>query len=137
MSGEQKKSLAFPLSIASQLTLSLTIVNQDEQIQSYQYTDFRFAWCSFLMVYRCLLQNNSGLFIKTITLIFNHVHSLKSTNINNSFVCVCVEEGEKSCHILFNVKVLSVLGGEIKLSEQILPWRSVLNRKICYCITIY
>ena len=49
------------------------------------------------------------------------------------FLCVCVKKGGKeNYHILFNVRALSVLGREIKLSEQIWPWRRVLHGKIYY-----
>jgi hypothetical protein len=64
------------------------------------------------MVSRHLLQNNLCLFIKTITLIFNHAHSLRATNISN-----ILRAGEN--YILFCEKILSIFGEETKPKEQI------------------
>jgi hypothetical protein len=132
-----KEVISLPLSTCHQLILLLSLFWVNMNKFRVTNTDFRVVRFSFPMVCRCLLQSNLCLFIKTITLIFNHVHSLRSTNISNS-VCVCVlKKEEKKITILFSMWKLSVLGREIKLSEQIWPRRAVLNRKIYYCIAIY
>lgn len=100
----EKKVIGLPLvHIQSTDTVAPPVLNQDEQIQGYQHIDFRVAWFPFLIVYRCLLPNNQSLFIKTITLIFNHVHSLRSTNINNIFCASVLKREEKKITIFFSV----------------------------------